>query len=281
MHYRKMNGCGNDFVVLDHRGTMGAVPDAQRVLTENRVRAIANRQTGIGCDQLIVIEPSIRADLFMRIWNADGGEVKACGNAARCVGWLGLEESGRDSLRIETEAGILAVTRAGEHRVRVDFGSPLLKWEEIPLAERMDTRRLDVKVGPIDAPILHGPGAVNMGNPHCVFFHHDVDSLRVDLIGPLIENHPLFPERVNVGFAQILASDRIRLRVWERGAGVTKACGTGACAALVAAARRGLAGREAALLMDGGELRVRWSELDDHVFLTGPVALDGEGEWSA
>ncbi len=273
MHYLKMNGCGNDFVVLDHR-THGAV-----LLDEDRVRAISDRKSGIGCDQLIAIEPSIRADLFMRIWNSDGGEVKACGNAARCVGWLGLEESGRDALRIETEAGILAITRAGDHRVTVDFGSPLLKWEEIPLAERMDTRRLDVKIGPIDAPILHGPGGVNMGNPHCVFFHHDVDSLRVDLIGPLIENHPLFPDRVNVGFAQVLAPDRIRLRVWERGAGITRACGTGACAALVAAARRGLAGREAVLLMDGGELGVHWSEADDHVLLTGPVGVDGEGEW--
>lgn len=274
MHYLKMNGCGNDFVVLDHRGSRAFLPDTRQV------QAISDRKSGVGCDQLIAIEPSIRADLFMRIWNSDGGEVKACGNAARCVGWLALEESGRDALSIETEAGILAVSRAGDHRVTVDFGSPLLKWEEIPLAERMDTRRLDVKIGPIDAPILHGPGAVNMGNPHCVFFHHDVESLRADLIGPLIENHPLFPERVNVGFAQILAQDRIRLRVWERGAGITQACGTGACAALVAAARRGLAGREAVLIMDGGELHVRWSESDDHVLLTGPVAVDGAGEWA-
>lgn len=274
MRYRKMNGCGNDFVIFDRR--RGALAEAP---VPAEIRAIADRQTGAGCDQVIALEPSLRADIFMRIWNADGGEVKACGNAARCVGWLAIAETGRDVVRIETEAGILEARRAGGHSVTVDFGSPLLNWEEIPLAERMDTRRLDVKVGPIDAPILHGPGAVNMGNPHCVFFHDDVASLRVDLIGPLIENHPLFPERVNVGFAEIVSPERIRLRVWERGAGVTLACGTGACAALVAAVRRGLTGRRARLVMDGGELDVHWRDSDDHVLLTGPVALDGEGEW--
>ena len=270
--FLKMNGCGNDFLIFDRRNAHPLHPSRQQLAQ------LADRESGPGCDQIIAIENSVRGDVFMRIWNADGGEVNACGNATRCVAWLILEERKADRVRIETEADILLATRQGNLQVSVEFPSPLLKWEEIPLSERMDTRRLDVKVGPIDAPILFAPGAVNVGNPHCVFFHADVESLRVDLIGPLIENHPLFPERVNVGFAQIMSPDHIRLRVWERGAGVTKACGTGACAALVAASRRGFTGRSARIQMDGGDLHVEWRELDDHLILTGPVMIDHAGE---
>jgi diaminopimelate epimerase len=270
--FLKMNGLGNDFVVVEARG------EAFRP-TPAEARAIADRASGVGCDQLIAIEPTTRADAFMRIWNADGGEVAACGNATRCVAWLLMEATGRDEAVIETEAGLLSATRApGDRRVSVDMGPPELRWDHIPLAEEMDTRGIELQVGPIDAPHLHTPGAVNMGNPHVVFF---VDAEPTDALvkgsGSLIEHHPMFPEGVNVGFAWVKTPDRIRLRVWERGAGLTKACGTGACAALVASARRGLTGRTATIEMDGGELQVEWRESDGHVIMTGPVALEFTG----
>ena len=270
--FLKMNGLGNDFVVVEARG------EAFRP-TPAEARAIADRTNGVGCDQLIAIEPTTRADAFMRIWNADGGEVGACGNATRCVAWLLMEAAGRDDVVIETEAGLLAATRAdGDKRVSVDMGPPELRWDRIPLAEEMDTKGIELQVGPIDAPHLHTPGAVNMGNPHVVFFVDDepTDAL-VKGSGSLIEHHPMFPAGVNVGFAFVKAPDRIRLRVWERGAGMTLACGTGACAALVACARRGLTGRAATIEMDGGELHVEWRETDGHVIMTGPVTLEFTG----
>lgn len=272
MRFYKMNGLGNVFAVFDAR-ERGAL-----ALRPTQAQAIADPRSGAGCDQVIAIEPSIRGDVYMRIWNADGTEVSACGNAARCVAWLVMEQSGRDAMKIETRAGVLDAVRRGPREVCVDLGSPLLRWEEIPLAERMDTRRLDVKVGPIDDPILHSPGAVNMGNPHCVFFVADAEKAPVERVGPMIEHHPLFPQRVNVGFAEIRAPDAIRLRVWERGAGLTKACGTGACAAVVAAHRRGLANRAATVSLDGGDLHVEWRDSDDHVLQTGPVELEFEAE---
>jgi diaminopimelate epimerase len=269
--FLKMNGAGNDFVVVEARRQPFAPSQAQ-------VRAIADRRGASGCDQLIAIEPSNRADAFMRIWNADGGQVDACGNASRCVGWLLMQERGTDQVSLETNAGLIEVRRAGQELVTVDMGAPRLRWDEIPLAEEMDTRGIELQVGPIDAPVLHTPGCVSMGNPHVVFFVPSADQAPVVEIGPLIEHHRLFPEGVNVGFAQIKAPDRIRLRVWERGAGLTKACGTGACAALVAAHRRGLAGREAILELDGGELRIAWRQEDGHVLMTGPVAVEFRGE---
>jgi diaminopimelate epimerase len=214
----------------------------------------------------------------MRIWNADGGQVDACGNASRCVGWLLMQERGTDQAILETNAGLIDIRRAGAERVAVDMGAPRLRWDEIPLAEEMDTCGIELQVGPIDAPLLHTPGCVSMGNPHVVFFVPDTDQAPVAQVGPMIEHHRLFPEGVNVGFAQIKAPDRIRLRVWERGAGLTKACGTGACAALVAAHRRGLVGREATLELDGGELLIQWRESDGHVVMTGPVAVEFRGE---
>jgi diaminopimelate epimerase len=269
--FLKMNGAGNDFVVVDSRGGEPFSP------TADKVRAIADRTSGIGCDQLIGIEPSGDADAFMRIWNADGAEVGACGNATRCVGWRILEESGRNEVVLATEAGRLTVFRASDHRVTVDMGPPRLGWSDIPLFEDMDTRGIELQVGPIDAPLLHTPGCVNMGNPHVVFFVDDAERAPVAEVGPLIEHHFLFPEGVNVGFAQVLTHDRIRLRVWERGAGLTKACGTGACAALVAASRRRLSGRRAVVLMDGGDLTIDWRLEDDHVLMTGDVAVDFSG----
>lgn len=266
----KMNGAGNDFVVVNAlQGDFSPSDDC--------VRAWADRQAGEGFDQLIAIEPSDRADAFMRVWNADGGSVETCGNALRCVGWMLMQASGSDQVRIDTLGGPTLARRAGPDRITVDMGSPRLDWTEIPLAEEMDTRGIELQVGPIDAPIVHTPGAVSMGNPHVVFFTDRLDDGFVTGAGSLIEHHPLFPEGVNVGFAHVLAPNRIRLRVWERGAGLTKACGTGACAALVACARRGLTGRQATIAVDGGELEIDWEEASGHVLMTGPVEVERTG----
>jgi diaminopimelate epimerase len=268
--FLKMNGLGNDFVVVEARSSPFAPSEAE-------ARAIADRASGIGCDQLIAIEPSSRADAFMRIWNAEGGEVDACGNATRCVAWLLMEAAGRDEASIETNAGVLTTRRAGDKSITVDMGEPGLGWRDIPLSEEMDTRNIELQVGPIDDPVLHTPGCVSMGNPHVVFFVPDADAAPVREVGPMIEHHQLFPERVNVGFAQIKGRDRIKLRVWERGAGETQACGTGACAALVAAHRRGLTDRAATIEAPGGELVIEWREDDNHVLMTGPIAVEFTG----
>jgi diaminopimelate epimerase len=266
----KMNGLGNDFVVVEARSAPFRPGPAE-------TRAIADRASGVGCDQVIGLEASDKADAFMRIWNADGGEVDACGNATRCVGWLLMQASGRSEARIETAAGVLVARQGDNGLITVDMGEPLLGWSDIPLAEEMDTRNVELQVGPIDAPILHTPGCVSMGNPHVVFFVPDVARAPVREVGPMIEHHHLFPERVNVGFAEVQSRDRIALRVWERGAGETRACGTGACAALVAAARRGLTDRRAVVALPGGELVIDWRESDDHVLMTGPVAVEFTG----
>lgn len=267
----KMNGAGNDFVVVNALETPFAP-------TADQARAIADRETGEGCDQLIALEPSDRADAFMRVWNADGGSVETCGNALRCVGWMLLQSSGKDQVVIDTLGGPTTARREADGRIKVDMGAPRLNWTEIPLDEAMDTRGIELQVGPIDDPVLHTPGAVSMGNPHVVFFmDHAPNDAFVRGTGSLIEHHPRFPEGVNVGFAHVVAPDRIRLRVWERGAGLTRACGTGACAALVAAARRGLTGRTATIEVDGGELMIDWDEATDHVFMTGPVEVERTG----
>jgi len=268
--FLKMNGLGNDFVVVEARQTPFAPGPEQ-------ARAIADRGSGIGCDQIIAISPSAASEAFVRFWNADGEESGACGNGTRCVAWLLMEASGRDEAVFETPAGTLTGRRAGDRVVTVDMGQPGLDWRDIPLAEPMDTRGIELQVGPIDAPILHTPGCVSMGNPHVVFFVPDAATAPVREVGPMIEHHHLFPERANVGFAEVVARDRIRLRVWERGAGETKACGTGACAALVAAARRGLTDRKAAVEFTGGELTIEWRESDGHVLMTGPVAVEFTG----
>lgn len=267
--FLKMNGLGNDFVVVEARSAPFD-PSAEEV------RAIADRASGVGCDQLVAIEPAEGVDARVRFWNADGEEVSACGNATRCVGWLLMQSSGKDEIVLETKAGRLYATRAGERLVSVDMGQPGLEWTQIPLAEAKDTRALDVKL--YDHPALAAaPACVSMGNPHVVFFVPDLEAAPVAEAGPVVEKHPLFPEHVNVGFAQVIDRGRIRLRVWERGAGLTKACGTGACAALVAAARRELVDRAATLELDGGELFIEWRE-DGHVIMTGPAAVDFAGE---
>ncbi|MES2035499.1 MAG: diaminopimelate epimerase [Pseudomonadota bacterium] len=268
--FLKMNGLGNAFVVVEAR-------EQPFEPSPDEVRAI-NGHTPY--DQLISIEPSRGAgeSAFVRFWNNTGEEVGACGNGARAAAWLLMEAGGQDAVSFGTDGGPLKSTRAGDKIVTVDMGEPRLDWEQIPLAEEMDTRGIELQVGPIDNPHLHTPGAVSMGNPHVVFF---VDEEPSDALvrgsGSLVEHHPLFPEGVNVGFAWVKARDRIRLRVWERSAGLTRACGTGACAALVAAARRGLSGRKATMELDGGELTVEWRESDGHVIMTGPVEVEFAG----
>jgi len=258
----KMHGLGNDFVVLDARRLPLALEPAG-------VAAIADRRTGVGCDQLIVIAPARDAasDCWMAIWNADGSEVSACGNATRCVAWLLMRESGRDKVVIETRAGLLDAESRGAFLVAVDMGQAGLDWRDIPLAEPMDTLHLGIGAGPLSDPV-----GVSMGNPHAVFFVDDVDAVDLAALGPGLERHPLFPERANIEIAQVLTDGRIRMRVWERGTGITMACGTGACATLVAAARRGLGGRAAEVVVDGGALGIEWLP-DDHVLMTGPVAM--------
>lgn len=260
----KMNGAGNAFAIFDARGR-SFTP------SETQLKEIAKTMQA---DQIMSIEEDLRADAFLRIWNADGSEVKACGNGTRAIAHLLLEESGKDEVRIQTEADLLKGSRADDGLVSVDMGSPLLGWEDIPLAEAMDVRGVDVKIGPMDNPYLSRPAVVSMGNPHAVFFVDDVDAYDIPAIGPLVEWHPLFPEGTNVGFAQIIDRETIRLRVWERGAGLTKACGTGACAALVCAARARKTKRKAKLILDGGELTIHWDETSDHVIMTGPVELE-------
>jgi len=261
--FLKMHGAGNDFVVFDAR------EEPLRV-TAALARAVADRRTGIGCDQVIVIRPSERADAVMEIWNADGGEVSACGNAARCVGRLLLDDAGGKTASLATRAGLLRIWREGDE-IAVDMGAPKLDWADIPLADSCDTLAL-----PIAHDSLVEPVAVSMGNPHAVFFVDDPDAIDLGRLGPVLEHHPLFPERANITVAAARAPDRLSVRVWERGAGLTAACGTAACATLVAAHRRGLAGRDAQVALPGGVLTVHWAE-DDHVHLIGPAETSFSG----
>lgn len=273
VHFRKMNGLGNDFVVLDLR--RHALP-----LSESTVRAIANRETGIGCDQFITIEnPRHGGDAFMGVRNQDGGVVGTCGNAARCIGQLLLDETGKDAVTIETLGGDTVATRGPGDTITVDMGEPRLKWDEIPLSEEFrDTRAIELEVGPLGAPLMHSPAVVNVGNPHAIFFVKDADTIDLGRIGPMLEHHPLFPERANISVAQVLSPDHIRLKVWERGAGLTLACGTAACATAVAAARKRLTGREVTISLPGGDLAIEWRESDNHIYMTGPATFDYEGE---
>jgi diaminopimelate epimerase len=262
----KMQGAGNDFVVLDGRARKLAIgPEA--------ARRLADRHFGIGCDQIIVIEPDEQgADAFMRILNADGSEAGACGNATRCVAALLAAETGNRRLAIRTISGLLPAEVRGPGLVCVDMGAPALDWADIPLAHEADTLHLRMAFGPAE-----DPAACSMGNPHATFFVPDAEAVAVETIGPVLERHRLFPERANIGFATIEAPDRIRLRVWERGAGLTLACGSGACAALVNAHRRGLAARQASMILDGGALTITWRASDGHVLMEGPAETSFEG----
>jgi diaminopimelate epimerase len=264
--FRKMHGLGNDFVVLDAR--------AQRVpITPAAARAIGDRHRGIGFDQLILMEPpGDGADVFMRILNPDGSEAGACGNATRCIASLVAEEAGKGRVVVRTIAGDLPVERLPGNLWRADMGPARLGWRDVPLAREMDTLHLPIALGPVA-----DPAACSMGNPHATFFVDDLDAIPVAGIGPQLERHALFPDRANVGFAQILSPERIRLVMWERGAGMTLACGSGACATIVNAARRGLTGRRATVELPGGPLEMEW-RADGHVLMTGPVATAFTGE---
>ncbi len=266
-----MNGIGNDFVILDRRRGSFEVSAAD-------ARAIANRKTGIGFDQMIVLEPSLRADIFMRILNADGSEVAACGNATRCVGRLMMDELGSNSARIETGAGLLLARDGGSwDQVSVDMGRPLLAASEIPLGRMVeDTRHVPLDTASLNAGLPDWFSAVNMGNPHAIFFVDNVEGHDLARIGPILEHHPIFPERANISLVRVRTRSHLIQKVWERGAGLTIACGTGACAAAVAAIRAGFAGRSLTVTLPGGDLEIEW-QADGHILMTGPVALDFEG----
>jgi diaminopimelate epimerase len=264
--FLKMHGLGNDFVVLDFRH--GAIP-----LGAGAARRLADRRTGIGCDQVILLEPPRHpaAHVLMRIRNADGSEAEACGNATRCIADLLYRETREPRMRIETAAGLLEAEALSDGFFAVDMGPARTAWHEIPLAHAADTDRVDLTSDPLTEAVC-----TSIGNPHATFFVDDVDAVDLEALGPALEHHPLFPQRANIGIAEIADRRRIRVRVWERGAGITRACGTGACAALVAANRRGLTERRADVELDGGTLDIAWRE-DGHVIMTGPATLSFEG----
>ncbi|HTZ36881.1 MAG TPA: diaminopimelate epimerase [Stellaceae bacterium] len=268
--FRKMHGLGNDFVVLDQRREPVAIDAAA-------ARALADRRTGIGCDQLLLLEPphDRRARVFLRILNPDGSEAEACGNGTRCVARLLAAESGARDLLIETEAGLLAATIDRDGVATVDMGPPRLSWRDIPLARETDTLHVPLRQGPLGDAVC-----TNMGNPHATFFVADAEAIDLVALGPRLEHDPLFPERANIGIATVLDPQTIRLRMWERGVGVTRACGSGACAALVAAHRRGLCGLRATVRLDGGDLAIAWPERG-HVLMSGPTTLSFEGSFDA
>jgi diaminopimelate epimerase len=269
--FRKMNGLGNEIVVVDLRGS-------RRVLDAGEARAIAARPAS-HFDQMMVLHDAKAAgtEAYVRIYNADGSEAEACGNGMRCIGWLAANETGRKALKFETRAGVLDVSVHGIDRITVDMGSPRFGWRDIPLAEAFhDTRTIELQIGPIDKPILHSPSAVNVGNPHAVFWVADVNAYDLGRIGPMLENHPIFPERANISLAHVTSPTTITLRTWERGAGLTKACGSAACAATVCAARKKLTERTVTVTLPGGPLGIEW-RADDRVLMTGPVELEHEG----
>ena len=269
-YFRKMNGLGNDFVVLDARRD-------QITMTEEKARAIADRKLGIGCDQVIVMEKSAVADVRMRIWNAEGGEVPSCGNASRCIAALMFDELKTDAATIETKGGLLVAKKAGEHLITIDQGVPKFDWKDIPLSEDFpDTRHIELQIGPIDAPLLHSPSVVNVGNPHCIFWVKDLNVVDLSRAGPMLENHPLFPERANISLAQVVARDHVLLKVWERGAGLTKACGTAACATMAAGHRIKIIDAKCRITLPGGDLFMAVND-EGHILMTGPSALDFEG----
>jgi len=271
----KMNGLGNEIVVVDLRRAKGAV-------SAEEARAVAQ---GVAYDQLMILHAprATGTDAYVRILNNDGSESGACGNGMRCIADLLFKETGKDTLTFETRAGLLNCWKGDRPLVStVDMGKPRFAWNEIPLAEEFrDTRAIELQIGPIDKPILHSPSAVSMGNPHAVFWVDDVEAYDLGKIGPMLEHHPMFPERANISLAHIVTPERIVLRTWERGAGLTKACGSAACAVAVAAARLRRTERKVKVTLPGGDLLIEWRERDDHVLMTGPVEYEFEGRFDA
>jgi diaminopimelate epimerase len=275
--FLKMNGLGNEITILDLRGSNLRV-------TPEEARAIAADPRS-RFDQLMVLHDPVSpgTDAYLRIYNTDGSESGACGNGTRCIAYAMLSDpvmsrpAGK-SLLLQTKAGLLPTWRVSERVFTVDMGAPRLRWNEIPLRDPFqDTRSIELQIGPIDAPILHTPSAVNMGNPHAIFFVDDIEAYDLARIGPLLESHPIFPERANISLARVVGPDRILLKVWERGAGLTRACGSAACAAVVAGARKRLTARQATVSLPGGDLSIEWRESDDHVLMTGPVEVEWDG----
>jgi diaminopimelate epimerase len=270
----KMNGLGNEIVVVDMRA-------APTPVTGDDARAAA-KPGGVAYDQLMALYPprTPGTDAFVRIYNNDGSEAGACGNGMRCIASLLFAETGKDALSVETGAGLLNCWKAGTQTFTVDMGVPRFRWNEIPLAEEFrDTRAIELQIGPIDKPLLHSPAVVNVGNPHAVFWVDDVAAYDLARIGPLLENHPIFPERANISLAAVESREHLIVRTWERGAGLTRACGSAACAAAVAAARTRRTGRKVTVTLPGGDLLVEWREGDDHVLMTGPVEYEFAGRF--
>jgi diaminopimelate epimerase len=265
--FLKMHGLGNDFVVLDARARKLDLPVA-------RISAIADRRLGVGCDQLIVLEPATdrSADVFMRIYNPDGGEAGACGNATRCVASLLMGERKTDHITVQTISGLLESEKVADGAIAVDMGPAGLDWRDIPVAGACDTNHLPVGAGPLQDPV-----GTSMGNPHATFFVDDLAKIPLGELGPKLERDPFFPERANIGVAEVVSREKLKLRVWERGAGLTLACGSGACAAVVAASRRGLVDRKADVVLEHGTLAIEWLR-DGHVLMTGGIALAFKGE---
>ena len=271
----KMNGIGNEIVVVDLRDRPGTI-------TADEARAVAS-PNGVPYDQLMVLQPPRLSgtEAFIRIYNNDGSEAGACGNGMRCVARRVFEASGRSAVTFETRAGLLNCWQGPSADLyTVDMGPPKFGWQDIPLAEEFrDTRGIELQIGPIDAPILHTPSVVSMGNPHAIFWVNDVQAYDLGRFGPLLENHPIFPERANITLAHIVDRDHITIRTWERGAGLTQACGSAACATAVAAARLKRANRTVRITLPGGELTIEWRDRDDHVLMTGPAAFEYEGQF--
>ena len=273
--YAKMNGIGNEIVLVDLR-------DSRAAVSPQEARAIAS-PAGVPYDQLMVLQPPRLAgtEAFIRIYNNDGSEAAACGNGMRCVARRLFEHSDKTAASFETRAGLLNCWRGpSEGLYTVDMGPPKFGWKDIPLAEEFrDTRMIELQIGPIDAPVLHTPSVVSMGNPHAIFWVDDVGAYDLARFGPLLENHPIFPERANITLARIVDRDHITIRTWERGAGLTKACGSAACATAVAAVRLRRANRIVQISLPGGELAIEWRERDDHVLMTGTATFEYEGRF--
>jgi diaminopimelate epimerase len=269
----KMNGLGNEIVVVDLRRIGGAISAAD-------ARAAAQMTP---YDQLMALYAPVTpgTDAYVRIYNNDGSESGACGNGMRCVASLIAQETGKTTLAFETKAGLLKCWKGSTPGLfTVDMGKPRFDWRDIPLAEEFrDTRAIELQIGPIDKPLLHSPAALSMGNPHAIFWVDDVNAYDLPRFGPLLENHPIFPERANITLAAIQSREHIIIRTWERGAGLTKACGSAACAAAVAAARLRRTGRTVTVTLPGGDLLIEWRESDDHVLMTGPVEFEHAGKF--
>jgi diaminopimelate epimerase len=271
--FAKMNGVGNEIVVVDLRAQPVAI-------SASEAQAI---NAGVPFDQLMALYPPRLAgtEAYIRIYNSDGSEAGACGNGMRCVAKQVFAGRAENGLTFETRAGLLNCWRGSSAEIfTVDMGKPKFGWQEIPLSEEFrDTRSIELQIGPIDAPVLHTPSAVNMGNPHAIFWVDDVNAYDLPRFGPLLENHPIFPDRANISLAQIVDRDHIVIRTWERGAGLTRACGSAACATAVAAARLRRANRKVTITLPGGDLLIEWREGDDHVLMTGPAELEYESRF--